>query len=91
MTWIISSFLQVNQLSEATGEESLILTASVSDGSFTHLGTRRGKTFLQKHDNLKTQFLGFCLTGTVNFLYIRTPKQFVVITLKFELCGFNIE
>ena len=27
---------------------------------------------------------------TVNFLNIRTPKQFVVITLKFELCGTNI-
>ena len=24
---------------------------------------------------------------TVNFLKIRTPKTFVVITLKFELCG----
>ena len=28
---------------------------------------------------------------TVNFLNIRTPKRFVVITLKFELCGFTIE
>ena len=24
---------------------------------------------------------------TVNFLNIRTPKKFVVVTLKFELCG----
>ena len=29
--------------------------------------------------------------GTVNFLNIRTPKKFVVITLKFELCGSTIE
>ena len=29
--------------------------------------------------------------GTVNFLNIRTPKKFVVITLKFELCGSAIE
>ena len=29
--------------------------------------------------------------GTVNFLNIRTPKNFVVITLKFELCGSTIE
>ena len=28
---------------------------------------------------------------TVNFLNIRTPKLFVVITLKFELCGSTIE
>ena len=27
---------------------------------------------------------------TVNFLNIRTPKQLVVITLKFELCGSTI-
>ena len=28
---------------------------------------------------------------TVNFLIIQTPKKFVVITIKFELCGSNIE
>ena len=28
---------------------------------------------------------------TVNFLNIRTPKNFVAITLKFELCGSTIE
>ena len=27
----------------------------------------------------------------VNFLNIRTPKKFVLITLKFELCGSTIE
>ena len=28
---------------------------------------------------------------TVHFLNIRTPKEFVVITLKFEICGSTIE
>ena len=28
---------------------------------------------------------------TVNFLNIRTPQKFIVITLKFELCGSTIE
>ena len=28
---------------------------------------------------------------TVNFLNIQTPDKFVVITLKFELCGSTIE
>ena len=28
---------------------------------------------------------------TVNFLNIRTPKNFVVITLKLELCGSTIK
>ena len=31
------------------------------------------------------------MEGTVNYLNIRTPKNFVVITLKFELCGSTIE
>ena len=33
-----------------------------------------------------------CQTAyTVNFRNIRTPKKFVVITLKFELCGSTTE
>ena len=28
---------------------------------------------------------------TINFLNIRTPKTFVVIALKFKLCGSTIE
>ena len=31
------------------------------------------------------------LEFTVNFLNIQTPKKFVVIILKFELCGTTIE
>ena len=31
------------------------------------------------------------VSATINFLNIRTPKTFVVITLKFELCGSTIE
>ena len=31
------------------------------------------------------------ITSTVNFLNIRTPKTFVVITLKFEQRGSTIE
>ena len=30
-------------------------------------------------------------SNTVNFLNMRTPKKFVLITLKFELCGSTIE
>ena len=36
-------------------------------------------------------FVGVAIMSTVNFLNIRTPKAFVVITLKFELCGSTIE
>ena len=37
------------------------------------------------------QFNVFMFDITVNFLNIRTPKHFVKITLKFELCGSTIE
>lgn len=53
--------LLVEQLADQTGEESVILTASVIDGSLSHLGTESGKIFLQDHDDIKKQFLGFCL------------------------------
>ena len=33
---------QVEQLSETTGEESILLKASVSDGSLSHLGSESG-------------------------------------------------
>ena len=52
---------QVEQLADHTGEESVLLTASVSDGSLGHLGSESGKVFLQDHDDIKSQFLGFCL------------------------------
>ena len=31
------------------------------------------------------------ISNTVNFLNSQTPKKFVVMTLKFELCGSIIE
>ena len=59
---IICIFIhQVEQLSETTGEESILLTASVSDGSLSHLGSESGKSFLEGHEEIKSQFLGFVL------------------------------
>ena len=40
--------------------------------------------------NLGSHFLKY-FYGTVMILSFRTPKNCVVITLKFELCGFTIE
>ena len=42
------------------------------------------QTLLQKRKQIP-------LLSSVNFLTIRTPRKFVVITLKFELCGSIIE
>ena len=62
--------LQVGQLSEHTGEDSLLLTASVADGSLSHIGSESGKVFLDTHDDIKTQFLGFCLNSMYLFKLI---------------------
>lgn len=53
--------LQVEQLATTTEEESVILTASVADGTLCHLGSDSGKVFLEDHEDIKSQFLGFCL------------------------------
>jgi len=52
---------QIEQLSNHTGEESIILTANVHDGALSHLGSNTGKGFMEGRDDLKSQFLGFCL------------------------------
>lgn len=53
----------VEQLSDQTGEETVLLTASVSDGTLSHLGSEFGQFFLEDHDEIKSQFLGYCLKG----------------------------
>ncbi|KAL4216773.1 hypothetical protein ACF0H5_024496 [Mactra antiquata] len=51
----------VQQLSEQTGEESMFVTASLEEGTLSQLGSDYGKTFLDGHDEIKSQFLGFCI------------------------------
>ncbi|XP_060579409.1 zinc finger protein 84-like [Ruditapes philippinarum] len=51
----------VEQLAEYTSEDSIILTASIHDGTLSHLGSDSGKSFLDDHEDVKSQFLGFCL------------------------------
>ncbi|KAK3590894.1 hypothetical protein CHS0354_020872 [Potamilus streckersoni] len=55
----IQSLLE--RLSE-TGEESVVLMASSSDGSTSHLGSQKGTGFLQcqLYEDLEKQFLSFC-------------------------------
>lgn len=51
----------MEQLSSQAGEESIILTASIQDGSLSHLGSTTGKGFLDGRDEIKAQFLGYCI------------------------------
>ena len=46
---------QVEQLSETAGEESILLTASVSDRTLSHLGSESGKSY---YDNICIQTPG---------------------------------
>ena len=48
-------------MAQHTDEESVILTASVADGTLSHLGSDSGKSFLDDYEDVKSQFLGFCL------------------------------
>ncbi|XP_052260402.1 zinc finger protein egl-43-like isoform X3 [Dreissena polymorpha] len=51
----------IEQLASTTNEESIILTASVADGTLSHLGSDSAKGFLEDHEDVKSQFLGYCL------------------------------
>ncbi|XP_052763518.1 zinc finger protein 219-like isoform X8 [Mya arenaria] len=51
----------IEQLAVTTDEESIILTASVADGTLSHLGSDSAKGFLEENEEVKSQFLGFCL------------------------------
>ena len=54
--------------------------------------TRSARKHGQKAQSITPVREDICIpVTTVNFLNIRTPKIFVVITLKFELCGSTIE
>ncbi|WAR11152.1 hypothetical protein MAR_036228, partial [Mya arenaria] len=53
----ISTLLQ--QLAES-GEESVVLTANVLEGTADRLGSLRGTGFLEDHEQLGNQFLSYC-------------------------------
>lgn len=51
----------VEQLARNTDEESVTLTANVSDGTISWLGSESGKGFLENNGDIKSQFLRYCL------------------------------
>ena len=59
-------FLQIEQLSDQVGEEAVLLTASVTDGSSSHLGSQSGKVFAEDHAEIRSQFLGYCLKSELH-------------------------
>ena len=61
--------IQIEQLASTTNEESIILTASIQDGTLSHLGSDSAKGFLEDHEDVKSQFLGYCLKSRLTFFY----------------------
>ncbi|XP_052813764.1 uncharacterized protein LOC128240856 isoform X1 [Mya arenaria] len=49
--------LLVQQLSTHGGEESLLLTSCIEDGSFSHLSSKRGSNFLERNEDVRLKFL----------------------------------
>ena len=65
---------------EHGGEDAVVLTASVSDGSLSHMGSHSGKNFLKRHEEIKSQFLGFCIKG--NLLVCACMRAYVCAYIK---------
>ena len=53
--------LLLEQLSDHTGGESIVMTASVNDGSLSYFGSNTGKGFLEGQNEIKSQFLAYCM------------------------------
>ena len=50
---------QLQQLAES-GEESIVITANIGEGTADHLGSDKGSSFLEDKDELQRQFLNYC-------------------------------
>ena len=60
--------MQIERLAD-TGEEAVILTASIVDNACTQFGSSKGEGFLGKQSNLSSKFLSFCSGMFSFFLY----------------------
>ena len=81
--------MQIERLAD-TGEEAVILTASIVDNACTQFGSSKGEGFLGKQSNLSSKFLSFC-SGMFSFfpyfsLYAFPPLSlFLSLTWTWDL------
>jgi hypothetical protein len=59
--YVLFCIFKVEQISSETEEETVVLSANLSDGSISYHGSELGRLFLDSHDEFKSQYLGFCL------------------------------
>ena len=55
--------LQLEEMCKEAGEESVIMTVNLHNGTMSHLGSKVGKAFLDDREDLKTQFLSYCISS----------------------------
>ena len=69
----------MQQLADQTGEESLLLTASLSEGSLSHLGSESGTVFLEDHE---AQFFSNWATCFINVQQLadQTGEESLLLT-----------
>lgn len=63
----------VVQLEEHAGEETLVLSANLTAGTTSHLGSNRGQGFLEVREDIKSQFLTHCLQGKQKYHTAQPP------------------
>jgi len=52
----------MDQLADNTNEESIILTANITDGTLSHIGSSDlARGFLEEYEDVRSQFLSYCL------------------------------
>ena len=70
----------MEQLSAHAGEEAILLSASLDDGTLSHVGSKSGEIFINTHGQVREQFLGFCMRSKLLFISYKFVKRFLVIT-----------
>lgn len=76
--------MQVHQLESEAGEETLVLTASLREGTLSTLGSNKGLHFLHARDDLKLNFFSFCAQGNLGMCSLSVLLQHL---LEFNLFG----
>jgi len=79
-----STCMQVHQLESEAGEETLVLTASLREGTLSTLGSNKGLHFLHARDDLKLNFFSFCAQGNLGMCSLSVLLQHL---LEFNLFG----
>lgn len=67
--------LLLEQLSDHTGGESIVMTAGVNDGSLTYYGSTGGRGFLEDQEDLKSKYLAYCMKSHLSPKTMQVGKR----------------